>query len=113
MLPLEVPEYGPWPLEGFPDALELGGVFYHRAIRKQWYRGVLEQYREAVPRDSAHLLVLDDGNWIVDHLDSYNPDMGYPVRHFLKDHPIGRGLIFTGTGLGMLAIAIQRGRIGK
>jgi hypothetical protein len=118
MYKLETPIYGEWLYwvntgEGiepdFPDAVEIDGVLFTRAERKQPYAGVLEQYREAVPRNSMHLMVLDDGYWIVEHVDEYNPDMGHPVRHFIKDHPFGKLLIFTGGGLIMTGIAVKRG----
>lgn len=110
MYPLEEPLHGEWPFADYPDMVEIDGTLYVKAIRTQPYSGVVAQYREPVARDSAHLLVLEDGNWIVDHIDGYNPDMGRPVRHFFRDHPAGRLLVMTGTGIGMLAIAITRGK---
>lgn len=103
------PIYGDWSVNDFPDRIEIDGQPFVRAIRKQPYSGVIEQYREEKPRDSMHLLVLDDGRWRIDHVDDYNPDMGHPVRHFLIDHPVGKVLLFTGAGLITGAIAVQRG----
>ena len=110
MYPLNPPIYGDWSIaSGFPDVIEIDGKKFHKAIRTQPYEGCIEQYREAVPKESMHLLVLDDGHWLIDHVDDYNPDMGHPVRHFFKDHPIGRVLVFTGAGLIGMGIAIKRG----
>jgi hypothetical protein len=113
MFKLETPLYGDWSVPSFPDEVIIDGKLFNKAIRKQPYDGVIEQYREATPRESYHLLVLEDGHWIIDHVDDYNPDLGYPVRHFLIDHPVGKVLLFTGTGLIGMGIAAARGYNGK
>jgi len=113
MVPLEAPLYGDWSLPSFPNEIEIDGKVFHKAIRKQPYVGVIEQYREAVPRDSMHLVVLEDGQWMIDHVDAYNPDMGYPFRHFMIDHPIGKVFLFTGAGLISMGIAVKRGMTSK
>ncbi len=87
----------------FPEAITIDGMQFHRAIRKQPYEGVIEQYREAVPKNSAHLFVTNDGHWIIDHIDEYNPDLGFPVRHFIVDHPRGGSVLVA--GLGVLGLA--------
>lgn len=99
----------------FPEAFELDGKVFELAIRKQPYDGVIAQYREAVPRDSAHLLVLNNGMWVIDHVDEYNPDRGHPLKHFIVDHPKGKGTLVAGAGLlGLAGAALvgtaQRGK---
>lgn len=105
MYKVEPPIIERWELpEGeFPDSIEIEGKTFHRAIRKQPYEGVIEQYREAVPRESMHLLITSDGNWVIDHVDEYNPDLGFPLRHFIVDHPRGGSLVVA--GLGALGVA--------
>jgi len=104
---IEPPIIEQWTYDGFPETIELEGTTFHRAIRKQPYEGVIEQYREMVPRQSMHLLVMGDGRWVIDHVDEYNPDMGHPVRHFLVDHPRGKSVLVAGFGvLGVLGSAL-------
>lgn len=79
------PEIGPWPYgRSFPRAVQIGGRNY---VRTNWefpYSHTLAQYREDRPERSRHLHVLDDGNYIVDHIDEANPDFE-PVWHLLVD----------------------------
>jgi hypothetical protein len=92
---LRPPLRGQWPTPGvFPDEISVDGRLYRRAVWRQAYPNTVEQYREAIPRDSRHLRVLRDGTWVIEHLDSANPDgpNGSPVQHFFVDHPIGRAL---------------------
>jgi len=107
MYMIEPPVSDTWMFgQDFPDHFEIDGHTFHRAIRTQPYEGVLAQYREAVPRDSMHLLVMGD-TYVIDHVDSYNPDMGFPVRHFLIDHPAGKPLLIAGVGiLGVAGAAV-------
>jgi len=114
MYKIEPPLLGPWEygLE-FPGSFELEGKTFERAIRAQGYDGVIAQYREAVPRDSAHLLVLDDGNWIIDHVDEYNPDRGHPVRHWIVDHPAGKGSVIAAVGVLGIAGSAIAGKMQK
>lgn len=90
------PIVGRWP-GGRPELVELGGVVYRRARWRQRYPGAVDQYRADVPRDSAHLLVLGDGSYRVDHVDRFNPDAGSPLSHFLADHPLGRAVMTLGA----------------
>lgn len=83
MVPI-VPELGPWPFGGFPPAVELGGRVYRLSEWAWPYPHVVAQYREAKPELAAHLQVLDDGSYLVDHLDESNPDFS-PVAHLLDD----------------------------
>jgi len=101
MYKVDPPIIEKWELpEGeFPDSIEIEGRMFHRAIRKQPYEGIIEQYREAVPKESMHLLVTGDGRWIIDHVDEYNPDLGFPMRHFIVDHPRGSSLVVGGLGV--------------
>lgn len=110
MFPIDPPIREPWPEQGFPDIIEIDGQTFARALRKQPYTGVIEQYRATVPRDSAHLLVLDDGTYQIDHVDEYNPDMGYPVRHWAVDHPKGIATLLLGGGALGLAGAAMYGK---
>lgn len=89
----------------FPDDLNVEGRTFRRARWRQPYAGVIEQYREAVPRNSGHLKVFADGRWVVDHADQYNPDMGYPIQHLLYDHPAGQ------TALALLPYAGVAGAV--
>lgn len=108
-VPVDPPLSGDWPLTSFPDSVTIDGTVFHRAMRRQPYEGVLEQYRAATPLYSAHLMVLDDGRWYIDHIDQYNPDMGHPVKHFFIDHPIGKVLVYTSGGIVGLGFAVMRG----
>jgi hypothetical protein len=108
-IPLDPPIFGTWTEEDFPQAVEIDGMTFVRAIRRQPYKGVVAQYRQDVARDSLHLMVLEDRNWLIDHADSYNPDLGHPVRHFLFDHPSATPVILCGSGLVAMGIAIRRG----
>lgn len=114
MYPVDPPIVEPWefPEGDFPDSIIIDGRVFHRAIRAQPYDGVIAQYREAVPRHSAHLLVYP-GQYVIDHVDEYNPDMGHPFRHFVKDHPRGKATIVTGAGLIGLAGAALFGEAKK
>lgn len=109
MTPIDPPvvETWPYPAGDFPDVIEVDGVTFYRAVRQQPYEGVIAQYRENVPRKSTHLLVMNDGTYIIDHVDEYNPDMGHPVRHFIIDHPAGKSLLVAGVGaLGIAGAAV-------
>jgi len=101
MFPVDPPIIERWELpEGeFPETIVIDGDTFVRAVRQQGYEGVICQYRQAVPRNSAHLFVMKDGHWMIDHIDEYNPDMGFPVRHFVVDHPAGKGVLLAGAGL--------------
>ena len=91
----------------FPEFIEIAGTMFQRSVRSQPYEGVIEQYREMVPRDSMHLLVMQDGEFCIDHIDEYNPDMGYPLRHLIVDHPQGVAMVVAGVGtLGVLGSAM-------
>lgn len=87
---LSLPVGGYWMLADFPDEVLVGGVRFRKAVWRQPYDDVVEQYREAAARDSAHLKVFADGTWVIDHVDADNPDMGRPVEHFFNDHPLGK-----------------------
>lgn len=79
------PEMGAWPYgQSFPELVQLGGRIYRRSGWGIPYAHTVAQYREDVPERSRHLHVLEDGNYIVDHLDEANPDF-MPVWHLLLD----------------------------
>lgn len=107
---IEPPIQEVWTLgDHFPESIEIEGTTFMRALRAQPYEGVIAQYREGVPRNSMHLLVMNDGSWVIDHVDEYNPDMGYPIRHFIVDHPAGKSLLVAGVGLVGVAGAVIAG----
>lgn len=68
-----------------PTVVQIKGKLFLLAKWKRRYEGVLWQYREKATFSSAHLFVHPDGTWSIDHIDDYNPDMGYPVHHFFFD----------------------------
>ncbi len=106
---LRTPMQGRWSPAGFPEYVFLDGVRFRKARWRQPYDGVVEQYRQDVPRMSAHLKVYADGRWEIDHVDEDNPDHGRPVEHFFNDHPVGKVVAVVGVvGLvvgGMAAVA--------
>lgn len=83
MIPI-APELGPWPFCGFPSVVELGGRVYRLSSWAFPYAGVVAQYRQAQPELAAHLQVLEDGSYLVDHLDESNPDFA-PIAHLIDD----------------------------
>jgi len=114
MYKVDPPIEGQWPFEGFPEAVTIDDTLFVKAIRKQAYDGVAEQYRQDTPKDSAHLLVKDDGTYIIDHVDEYNPDRGFPARHWLVDHPKGVATAVMGAGaLGVIASSLMKAKAAK
>lgn len=91
-----------WPYSVFPNEIRVDGERYRKAIFRQGYPGVVEQYRAVKPFNSGHLFVYEDHTFDVDHVDRYNPDLGYPVEHFFADHPVGRAIDTALTVAGML-----------
>lgn len=79
------PIRGVWTAPGFPKSVTLRGRVFKRAQWKFPKTGVVAQYREAVPVNSHHLLVLGDGTFIIDHYDEANPDAGRAIEHLIKD----------------------------
>lgn len=114
MYKLDPPVYGKWQEEDFPDLVEIEGFIFEKAIRKQPYEGVIEQYRQACDRDSMHLLVTEDGDYLIEHIDEYNPDRGFPLRHFIYDHPKGPGTLLAGAGVaGIIGALVSGKKSGK
>lgn len=68
-----------------PEWLELGSRLFRLARWRKDYPGVVLQYREHVPVRSMHLMVHADGTYSIDHVDDFNPDLGFPLRHFFFD----------------------------
>jgi hypothetical protein len=80
---LERPFRAPWPAQGLPPAVYLGGVRFVRStgIGRP---GVVAHYRQDVPRDCAHAYVMDDGTYMIDHVDRWNPHPHF-LRHLIAD----------------------------
>ncbi len=68
-----------------PEWLHLGERVFRLARWRKAYPGVVIQYREHVPVRSMHLMVYADGTYSIDHVDDFNPDLGFPVRHLVFD----------------------------
>lgn len=79
------PVRGRWTARGFPEEVRMNGRVFKKATW-QWPKpGVIAQYREAVPVNSHHLVVMRDGTFVVDHYDESNPDEGAVLEHLLND----------------------------
>lgn len=102
------PITGYWNLRHLPEVVQLDGAIFRKAVLKQSYDGVIEQYREDVVKNSRHLKVFADGTWHIDHVDDDNPDRGRPIQHFFNDHPlgplVGAGLLFVGSVVAVRAV---------
>ncbi len=87
------PYVNAWMLDGYPDVIWVTVNYVnHRFKKARWkqaYPGVVEQYRQDVPRDSMHLFVRADGMFEINHVDSDNPDHGRVVEHVMNDTPVG------------------------
>lgn len=105
LVPVSPPLVGPWTCEGFPERVIVGDRVFRRARWRAGRAGVVDQYREERARSSAHLYVWDDGTWSIDHVDDVNPDLVGPLRHFVRDHPVGRRLtqVAGGAAVGVAA----------
>lgn len=84
-MPITPPIRGRWSAPGFPAEVTMAGRLFRKANWQWPYTGVVAQYREAIPVNSRHLLVLDDGSFIIDHYDEANPDSGAAFEHLVKD----------------------------
>lgn len=106
---LNPPRTGWWPYTGYPEAVRIDGRVFRKAVLKQPYDGVVEQYREDVEKDSRHLKVYGNGTWSIDHIDEDNPDKGRAAQHFFNDHPLGAlvmlGLFIAGGVVVVRAMA--------
>ena len=113
---IDPPITGVWKHRGFPKVVWEAGVQF---VRSDFWtlpqRGVCAQYRQAVRENAAHLHVLVDGSFRIDHLDEANPDQGEVVQHFIKDTPVGKGLgpvacvalgVVTGASVGFGVAAL-------
>lgn len=81
------PIRGDWPYQGLPHRVTLAGRLFERARFFLPYPGVVGQYRETKPHDSAHLFVLENGRFVVPHIDEANPDLGpgLMLEHAVRD----------------------------
>ncbi len=83
---LTKPLLGKWPFGSqLPAEVHVEGRLFKRAKFSSQKPGVIVQYREAVPTNSMHLYVCQNGNYTVTHLDEANPDMGNLLGHLFKD----------------------------
>jgi hypothetical protein len=90
---------GPWPSQGLPEHVQLGGRSFTRSRRWAFpYLGVVAQYREDVDHGSLHLMVFSDGHYEIDHRDDANPERGFVVEHTMRD--------VAQTSLGGVAVAL-------
>lgn len=69
----------------FPVEIAMNNRTYRRALWSFPRTNVVAQYREAKKTNSQHLFVMNDGTYVVDHIDEANPDQGMVLTHFLKD----------------------------
>lgn len=83
---------GKWPSTDLPLTITVHGRPFRKAEWAWPYPGVRAQYRETNPQGSMHLFVLEDGTWIVPHIDEENPDLGNPLTHLAKDILLRREL---------------------
>ena len=91
-----------------PERVQMKGRTF--VISKRWafpYVGVVAQYREDVDHDSAHLEVLSDGTYRIDHIDAANPERGHVLEHGMRDLNATRvGGVVVGLGVTVLAAAV-------
>jgi len=100
ILPVLPPITGPWSFQGFPPSVQLDGVPFNQAVWVNPIRsGVVAQYRQAVPVNAMHLLVYADGQYVIDHLDQANPDMGLLLEHASLDAPLATTVACALAGL--------------
>lgn len=111
MKKLENVIHGRWSLPGFPDVVFIGNRVFHRAEWKQTCVGIVEQYREAVDKNSAHLKIRTDGVWFIDHMDDFNPDRGYASEHFLEDTPAGGAVKVAAVSVAAGAAVVLAGEL--
>jgi hypothetical protein len=99
---------GAWPFTGTPDQVQVSGRTFQLATWRFFRSGVTAQYRETVPTSSLHILLLDDGSYVVDHQDDFNPDgpQGSPLQHLVKDFIPSRMGFFVIGGLALAGLAL-------
>lgn len=103
---LAQPLRGRWTFNGFPDVVALNGRTFKRSLKWAAPRHlVVAQYREDVDHDSMHLMVMADGNWIIEHTDDANPERGLVLEHTFRDviqTPLG-AVLFAISCVGVAA----------
>jgi hypothetical protein len=80
-IPLRV---GRWLHPELPPVVEIDGFTFERRPYGFGGDGVIAEYQEAVPTLAAHLYVLDNGTWEVDHVDEFHPEDD-PLGHWVVD----------------------------
>jgi hypothetical protein len=82
---IEIPlRVGTWPHLDLPPVVEIEGHVFERRDFGFGGDDVIAEYQEAVPTLAAHLYVLDNGTWEVDHVDEFHP-MDDPLGHLVVD----------------------------
>ncbi len=107
---LPQPIVGHWTPTGFPWRVVAAGRIFERARWQQSHPGVVEQYSEVRPCDSAHLMVHGDSRWRIDHIDQDNPDRGRVVERGLNDTTLGKVLSGVAVGGAVVGSAYLLGR---
>jgi hypothetical protein len=82
---LHPPMRGKWSLPGYPPEVIIVGRRFRKATRVR--PKAAAEYREAVPHNSAHLVIWLDGTWEVSHVDANNPEYGATAAalHLVRD----------------------------
>jgi hypothetical protein len=103
-IPLAMPVRAAWPHPDLPPTVHLQGRTFRQTSLALPVAGAVGHYREAVPFQSAHLVILDDGTYLIDHIDEANPDMGQAAAHAALDAPeaLTAGLAVAGLLLGFV-----------
>jgi hypothetical protein len=75
---------GRWPYPDLPRVVQVRGHAFERRDFGFGGEDVIAEYQEAVPTLAAHLYVMRDGTYQVDHVDDFNPSDD-PIGHFVVD----------------------------
>ena len=106
-VPLNDPVSGQWPFSDYPIQVDINGSRFIEAYYEFPYVGVVAQYREDRDYGSKHLMVYDDGSYLIDHLDEANPDRGHVSEHLMLDvMPTTGGFIITSALAASITLAL-------
>ena len=98
-----------------PVDVQLHGRRFVRAETEWPYPGVVAQYREDRETHSWHLKVLENGTYVIDHSDCFNPDYGFTnkILHVLEDTSVGPyAKVGVAVG-GVLAVIVGIGLVSR